>query len=179
MSMVRFEALEEEMPYLELWDGEVRQKMSPQEQHAWLQTGIVALISAECVPRRVARALTELRAPLSRSIRLVPDISVVRWERIQRDVSGRVQNVSAGAPEVAIEIVSPGQSLASLLRKVSLYLENAVPLVLVVDADQECLYRAATGQGLAVLPSGDVVDFAPDIPGFTVTVDSLFGLLRE
>jgi Uma2 family endonuclease len=82
------------------------------------------------------------------------------------------------APDLAVEVVSPGDSAAEVLDKVALYLQAGTRLVWTVYPDEETVYvwQAAEGGGFHVrkfdrestLDGGDV------LPGFTLAVRDLF-----
>src|SRR5690348_2913625 len=111
MTLEEFEALPEEKPALELIDGVVIQKVSPQELHGLVQGWMTTPLTPFARPRRLARVIPELRTRY-RADSLVPDIAVYRWARLPRDAQGRPRNDGRVVPDVAIEIRSPGQALS-------------------------------------------------------------------
>jgi Uma2 family endonuclease len=94
--------------HTELIDGREVEKPLPKNLHAFIQTFLAAVFSAR-LPRRY-RAATELNV-LCGPDRLVPDITVM--ERSARYESGDL----ADPPALAVEIMSPGQTLSDLLNK--------------------------------------------------------------
>lgn len=77
----------ERKPALEYIDGKVTQKVAPNAWHSVLQLWIGSWINQHCVARKLAMAFPELRTTFSGSSP-VPDVSVVRWERLPRDAAG-------------------------------------------------------------------------------------------
>src|SRR4051794_34470300 len=102
MTLDEFLELPEEKPSLELIGGVVRQKVSPQEQHGALQFDLAELINRYARPRRLARVFTELRFIVGGDF-VVPDISVYRWDRVNRLPSGEIGNIYSGPPDIVVE----------------------------------------------------------------------------
>lgn len=116
MTLEAFLRLPEDEPSLEYWDGRVTQKVSPQGKHGMLQGGFLGLINGYVVPRKLAMAIPELRATYSGGSP-VPDVAVYRWDRVPRDPDGAVADVFLEPPDIAVEIVSPEQSVKELGRE--------------------------------------------------------------
>lgn len=82
----------ETKPASEYINGQIIQKPMPQGKHSTIQTEFSTTVNVLLKPRRVARAFSELRCTFGgRSI--VPDISVITWERITRDTNGEIANI--------------------------------------------------------------------------------------
>jgi Uma2 family endonuclease len=90
----------------ELIDGREIEKPLPKNLHAFIQTYLAAMFLTR-LPRRY-RAGTELNV-LCGSDRLVPDVTVM--ERSARYENGDL----ADPPVLAVEIMSPGQTLSDLI----------------------------------------------------------------
>lgn len=176
MTLEEFLKLPEEEPALEFEDGVVTQKVAPQGQHSALQPTLAGVINQFAIPKKLALAFTELRTTFA-GASLVPDIAVYRWERIPRDSDGRVANVIPEQPDIAIEIVSPSQSVTSLIRKCQRYLERGVPIALILDPDDESVIILKDGL-VRALHGADRVDLSEVLPGFELTVKQVFDILR-
>ena len=177
MTVEEFLELPEEKPYLELVDGEVVQKPVPQEEHGWLQSILAELFNGFGRRRKIAAALTELQGIYGRDV-LLPDVAVYRWERLPRTAEGRLANVHGGPPDIAIEIVSPGQSVAQMIAKCRRYLANGVRIALVVDPQTESVTLLRPDRSVTTLRGGDRIDLDAILPGFELTVRELFDTLR-
>jgi len=92
--------------HTELIDGCEVEKPLPKNLHAFIQTFLGAALLAR-LPRRY-RAATELNV-LCGADRLVPDVTVM--ERSARYENGDL----ADPPVLAVEIMSPGQTLSDLV----------------------------------------------------------------
>ncbi|MBA2447513.1 MAG: Uma2 family endonuclease [Chloroflexi bacterium] len=80
--------------------------------------------------------------------------------------------------KLAIEIVSPGQSVAELLDKGRRYLAHGVPTVVVVEPNGESVVVLRAGGSIATLRGEDRIDLDAVLPGFELTVRALFDTLQ-
>src|SRR5712691_11353498 len=133
LTLEEFEALPEEKPALELEpDGTVTQKVSPKQQHSLLQSALIRLFDTFAGPKKLAKAFPELRFATG-GASYVPDLAVYRWNRILRDAHGEVTNELPEPPDIAIEIVSPEQSVTAQVRKCLWYVAQGVQVAILVD----------------------------------------------
>jgi Uma2 family endonuclease len=171
-----FLALPEEKPYRELIDGRIVPKVAAQEQHGVLALELGAAINRYARPAKLACAFTELRGTFGRDV-LLPDLSVYRWARLPRDARGRIANRYEGPPDIAIEIVSPGQTHRAMVEKCGKYLSNGTSLALVVDPRTESIVRLLPDGTVTALRGADRIDLSPILPDFEMTVQELFDTL--
>jgi Uma2 family endonuclease len=176
LTLEEFLELPEEKPALEFHEGVVSQKMSPKGLHSFSQLRLCELINGFAVPPKLALALPELRATYH-GASFVPDVSVFRWSRIPRGPKGRPANDLFIPPDIAIEIVSPGQSVRSLREKCRWYVDHGVSIALVADPERDTVIRVVRGQSERILRCGDRVDLDAVLPGFELTVQDLFDSL--
>jgi Uma2 family endonuclease len=66
-------------------------------------------VDAFAEPRRMARAFPELRTVFGGAA-YVPDVAVYRWERIPPTAEGEVPDDFTEPPDIAVEIISPGET---------------------------------------------------------------------
>jgi Uma2 family endonuclease len=101
-----------------------------------------------------------------------PDVSYIRAERLP--AQGIPEGFWTLAPDVAIEIVSPGETADTVRENIHDFLQAGTPLVwLVYPRTQEVVVH--TADGLARTYSGDDLLAFPDIlPGFSCKVAELF-----
>jgi Uma2 family endonuclease len=173
-----FLKLPEEKPALEYMDGVVIQKVSPKTRHSALQFELAERINGFARPRRLARAFTELRATFS-GASPVPDISVLRWDSVPYDDKGILVDDITEAPAVAIEIVSPDQSVNALIQRCLWYVSHGVEIALLIDPDDESIVAFRHGQEPRVLRGPDRIDLDEVLPGFGLTAGELFNSLRR
>ncbi|HVC31217.1 MAG TPA: Uma2 family endonuclease, partial [Steroidobacteraceae bacterium] len=127
-------------------------------------------------PRRLAFAFSELRATFGgRSY--VPDVSLYRWDRIPRDAAGRIADDFFEPPDLAIEIVSPKQSVTGQVRRCLWYVANGVPLALLIDPADASVLLFRPNAAPRALRGVAPIDVSDVLPGFELTVQELFDFL--
>lgn len=170
--------LPETTPETEWVRGRPLQKMSPRRTHSWLQGALTIELTRWAAGRggvgpewrfRIAPP-GEMRRPL------VPDVAYVSNEHLDA-LSGADLEVPPIAPDVAVEILSPGDRRMDLDDKIRTYLRSGSALVIVVDPVQRIveLHDARTA---SVLHETDVIEHAA-LPSFHYSVRSLFAVLRR
>ncbi|MBM2810126.1 MAG: hypothetical protein HW416_885 [Chloroflexi bacterium] len=176
MTLDQFLALPEKKPALEFENGEVTQKVPPRGRHSALQEEICALINTLAKPAKLARAFPELRTTYAGFSR-VPDIAVYLWDRIPRTANGIVADVFLEPPDIAVEIVSPKQSVNALVRRCTWYVDNGVQIALLVDPDDQSVAVFRPGAEPIVCRGIDEIDLTAVLPGFHLTAGDLFASL--
>jgi Uma2 family endonuclease len=178
MTLQQFLALPERKPALEYADGEVTQKVSPKAQHARLQSKMAEFFNQIGEPDHLAMAFTEARSTWS-ELSQVPDVSVYRWARIPRTADGEIADDLTEPPDIAVEVLSPGQSLRDQTAKCRRYIARGVPIAVLVNPRRERSVRIFRADGSEVTLTGDDrIDLAPVLPGLELTVRALFATLR-
>ncbi len=166
---------DDEKPALEYACGEVTQKPMPDRLHSTLQLFLGVVLFHFLQETGLGRALPEFRCifgPPGRVRVFVPDLVYVAKQRLTAD------RYLHAAPDLAIEILSPGQNMARLLDKIHFYLLNGVRLVWVIDPDAATIAVLAPGQEGKTLAVGDTLDGDALLPGFRVAVDDIFAQIQ-
>ncbi len=101
-----------------------------------------------------------------------PDLSLMRRERLPegKPPAGFID----GAPDLAIEIVSPSEDQADLLQKVGEYFESGAQEVWLLFPERQQVYRYRAPLEVEVLNAGDTLTGGALLPGFTIRVGELF-----
>lgn len=109
---------------------------------------------------------------LTPEVERIPDVCVLRRERAASMES--FHGSLRGAPEVAIEIVSPSDSASDLERKIDQYLAAGAGAVVVLYP--ECRHvRVCRASGeTRRLGSGDSLELPDLLPGLKIPVEDLF-----
>jgi Uma2 family endonuclease len=178
MTLEEFLTLPEEEPALELIDGMVTQKVSPKFRHGRLQYKFAERINLFAEPRRLAMAVPEVRTTFA-GCSPVPDVSVYRWERVPRGPKGKISDEAQEPPDIAIEIISPGQRVNPLIRRCLWYLDNGVSIALLVDPEDESIITFRHGAEPKALHGEDQIEVSDVLPGFQLTVQELFDSLYD
>jgi Uma2 family endonuclease len=137
-------ALDEEKPYIEVLDGEKLPDVSPKAAHGYLAAAVVAKILPWARDRGIAGV--EIRhyfvRPDGTWSSLLPDVSYMSFAR--HSLKGDDPQRPRIAPDIAVEIVSPGERPARIARKVETYLKYGSIFVFVLHAERRraVIYRA-------------------------------------
>jgi Uma2 family endonuclease len=174
MTVAEFEKLPETEMQRELVRGRVVETMPPGGEHGPLAGDIYMLIKLWLKQQGLKGYVTvESGYYLARNPDIVrgPDVSYVRAERIPE--TGIPKGFWTLAPDLAVEVVSPGETADEVRDKVHDFLTFGTLLVWVVHPrTQEVI--AHTPDGLArTFGKDDVLEFDL-LPGFSCTVKDLF-----
>ena len=172
-----FLTLPERKPPFEYEDGVVSRKVSPKGKHTTLQYRLPERFNRFAEPRKLAFAFPELRVSFA-GLSRVPDIAIYRWERIPRDADGEVADAFREAPDVAIEIVSPGQSIGRLIRRCRTYVERGAKLALLIDPQDRSVIVFRPDGSTGVLRADDPLPLDEVAPGFELSVREMFESLK-
>ena len=157
----------EESPAWEFINGKMLQKLMPTSHHSILQKRLVAAIDKA---KSKYEAFPELRCILSQQS-VVPDITVILSSRLPSE-NGPVE----GAPDWAIEILSPDQSTMKLIAKLQTCLAEGTQLGWLLDPTEEVIMVLFYDRPLAIIDDGIV----PVLPGIelSLTAKQIFGWLK-
>jgi Uma2 family endonuclease len=132
LTLEEFFALPEGDRPLELIDNQAVPKMSPKRFHASIQKILLRLIDDWC--QEIGQVYPEWAITLQRNDKdwaPVPDITYISFNRLPLDVVE--DSACPVAPELVIEIISPGQTFGELTEKATDYLIAGVDRVWLVD----------------------------------------------
>jgi Uma2 family endonuclease len=117
-------------------DGSITKKVAPKPRHSTVQEELLFRFRAARA-RRIAQAFPELRILWPTTVAVtIPDVSVYRWERRPSGPGGQVPDEATLPPDLAIEIVSAGQSAASQSAKCTLHVERGAEFALLIDPER-------------------------------------------
>ena len=102
-----------------------------------------------------------------------PDVAFVRRGRVEE--VGEVEGYWPGAPDLAIEVVSPNDSYAAVEEKVAGWLEAGTRAVVVAEPRTRTVTVRPSRTEIRVLTEGDVLDVGEVVPGWTMPVVDIFG----
>ena len=103
-----------------------------------------------------------------------PDIAFVSAERLQS--RGRTEGYGEGAPDLAVEVLSPGNTKREIAEKVEDYFAAGARLVWIVNPKSETVtvYRSLTD--IVTLTEKDTLDGGEVVPGFQIPVSEIFAI---
>jgi Uma2 family endonuclease len=118
-------------------------------------------------PQHDLKSLVEIGFRLSKYDTCVPDVSVVRRNRI--DLTAKILD---GAPDLAIEVVSPSETASHLKTKVEAYLTNGSQSVWIAFPEHKSVEVHRRGTTYELRGDDRIED--PLLPGFSVPVSAFF-----
>ena len=101
-----------------------------------------------------------------------PDVSFVRNEKLPGGKSP--VTFAELIPDLAVEVLSPSDSLRRLAQKIGEFLEVGVPLVWLVDPQRRSVTVYRSLSETQQLTAEDTIDAEPVLPGFTCLVSRFF-----
>ncbi len=168
----------ETQPASEFIEGEIIQKPMPQGKHSRIQLKLGSFINEILEPPQVGMAFSELRCTFAGRA-IVPDISVITWERIPVDEDGMIQNLIPFCPDWVIEVLSPDQNQTRLLKKILVCLAHGCQMGWIVDPEERVvLAYPAQQQPILHEELQDIISVPAFAQGIQLTVETLFGWMQ-
>jgi Uma2 family endonuclease len=100
------------------------------------------------------------------------DVGFVRADRIP--ATGRPTGYWDGPPDLAVEVLSPTDTVEAIEEKVDDYLSAGCPMVLVINPRRRTLTVHRPGRNPVILREGDSFSAEEVVPGFTCPVAAVF-----
>ena len=104
---------------------------------------------------------------------LSPDISFASADRLRR-IGAIPKGFFEGAPDLAIEFLSPGESKRRMKQKLTQYFENGTKLAWVMDVKSKSVMVHREMEPFAVLHESDSLAGEPLVPAFSISVAAIF-----
>jgi Uma2 family endonuclease len=174
-SLETFLELPETKPASEFINNKISQKPMPQGKHSRLQSKFSAYINQVVEELKIAYAFTELRCTFG-GASIVPDIAVLRWERIPRDPDGQIANKILTYPDWTIEILSPRQSPNKVLANILHCIENGTELGWMLDPEEQNIFVISSDRRIQMFTGEQSVPVLSGID-LTLTVTQIFDWL--
>lgn len=102
----------------------------------------------------------------------MPDVGFVSRERADR--VGDVEVFWPGAPDLAVEVISPSDSFAEVDEKVAEYLDAGCRMVVVVNPRRRAATVYRSRSEIVLLTANDVLDGGDVVPGWRLPLRELF-----
>jgi Uma2 family endonuclease len=101
-----------------------------------------------------------------------PDVAFIRRERVEE--VGDIEGYWPGAPDLAVEVISPSDTYSDVQEKVFDWLEAGTRMVILVMPRKRTItiYRSLTD--ITILTEHDTLDGGEVVPGWQIPVRELF-----
>lgn len=101
-----------------------------------------------------------------------PDIAFVAKQNVPEELPER--GYWPGAPDLAVEVLSPGDRTGDVDEKIDAWLAAGCRAVWIVDPELETVTIYLSRTEVQVKTVGEVLEGGPVVPGFSCPVDELF-----
>ena len=162
-------------PRYELVKGVLVEQMGASDEHEETVSLVIWRLSGHVYPNRLGKVYGSNRAfvtvPDSPATSRMPDVSFLSVERAgQPDLFGMLYD---GSPDLAVEIISPGNTIPEIERKIAEYLASGSKAAWVISYTAHTLTVHIADTPPHTLTDADTVDGADYLPGFTCPVADL------
>jgi Uma2 family endonuclease len=99
-----------------------------------------------------------------------PDVAFVRKERVH----GRITAYFDGAPDLAVEIISPNDRRRDIEAKTQMWLDTGCEVVWVVDPPRQTITVYKTNDSPKQYQSSDTIECPDLLPGFALPLKDVF-----
>ena len=161
----------------ELQAGMLVSEPLPGGRHGWVTAAVAEILRAHVKTHRLGVVFAgDSGFVLARKPDTVrgPDVAFVSRERFER--SGDTVKAFAGAPDLAVEVLSPSNTPAAMHAKVADYLAAGTRCVWVVDPESQTVTVYASLLWPHTFGQDEMLDGDDVVPGFRVRVGDLFEL---
>lgn len=160
----------------ELVDGVLVEKTLGYRESV-LAAALVALLRAFVQPRNLG--LVSGEAGMSRlfpGLVRIPDVAFASWQRIPGGIVPH-EPIPDLVPDLAVEVLSEGNTTREIERKRGEYFQAGVRLVWIVDPETRTVAVYTSADHVRTLTASETLDGGEVLPGFTLSLKDLFAEL--
>jgi Uma2 family endonuclease len=153
----------------ELIDGVAIAKMSPKYFHSRSTGKLYGILNEWAV--NFGRVGIEWAIDLTDDFTPVPDLLYISFDRLP--ATWEENTACPIAPELAIEVISPGQTFGQMIQKASIYLNNNVLRVWIIDPSTQSL-TVFYADAAPITYTGEQLISDPIFPELSIVTNQLF-----
>jgi|SRR5690242_10174702 len=168
LSVEEFAALPDDGMKHELSEGALIGTALSKPRHGECQVRLGSAIWKFIVPRGLGKVFTESGYRLSAHTVRGPDVSFVRSSRLQDP-----DEYFEGAPDLAVEIVSPGDDASDLREKIKQYLDAGTLVVWVIYPRSRQVEIHTPDKTIRRLGVEDTLEASELLPGFQLSISAI------
>lgn len=158
----------------ELVDGELVNRGNSGMEHGYLACILTIKLGGFIQANKLGAICDSSTAfTLKNGNKRSPDIAFIGRERLQ-GLSRPPQGFFQGAPDLVVEILSPGNTVQEIHSKIVEYFENGTRLLWKIDPNERCILVYHCPQPERLLRVGDWLEGEDVVPGFSMAVAELF-----
>lgn len=174
------QAMPEDGNTYELHDGELRIMPTASYGHSLLTMQLAALLFTFCKLHKLGHVLGDhagfrlhIDPVTGRETVRIPDVSFIQLSRIPADMTHAYE----GAPDLAVEVISPSETYKSIQEKLADYFTYGVQMVWLIHPDRRQVEAYTTLDQKTTLKESDMLEGGTVLPGFTLKLADLFAVL--
>ena len=173
LTLREFEKLPEDGNLHELNEGALVLMTHPKYRHMAVSHKVLRALQEFLTTHRVGEAYIEMAYLLAEdpATLRVPDVSFLRSERLSGVGDDEYLR---GAPDLAVEVVSPSNPKMDLEQKIRQYQTAGVAFIWALYPDRRCVDVFDAVRKIATLHEGDTLEAPSLFPGWSVPVAELF-----
>ena len=177
LSMTREEFLRGKLnllkPYHELIDGVVCQRDAFRPYQSLVRQHLLTVLEGVDGKRHHGMALPSLDCIVGEQF-FVPAGSYFRKSTLRARGITSFKDDDWGPPDIVFEMMLVETRGYTMLEKCRRYLEIGIPVVMLVDADEEAVQVMRPSQPHAIVRGDQPIDLSDVIPSFEITAEALF-----
>ena len=159
----------------ELVRGELKEMAPAGNEHGYLALRIASRLERHVDANDLGRtytAETGFKIAFDPDTVRAPDAAFVSRERLEK--VGRVEGFWPGAPDLVVEVVSPGDTHAEVVEKSLAWLDAGCRVVLVAEPVRKVVTVYHSREDICILTADEAVNGADVVPGWRLPVAEIF-----
>ncbi|RJP31415.1 MAG: Uma2 family endonuclease [Candidatus Omnitrophota bacterium] len=161
----------------ELIQGELKKMSPPGSQHGRIIMNISAPLYQHVRKKQlgtVYAAETGFKITSNPDTVRAPDVAFVSRERVRQ--VGDIVGYWPGAPDLAVEVISPNDVYTEVEEKAFDWLEAGAQMVIVVNPPTQVVTVFRSRNDIVMLTKNDALETGDVIPGWSIAVNDIFAL---
>jgi Uma2 family endonuclease len=159
----------------ELIDGELIKMSLPGIPHGRIALRLAVPLAQFVLEHELGEAFTEIGFKLTSNPDTVlgPDVCFISKQRLEK--LGDVTGYWPGPPDIAVEVLSPGDRPAKVNKKISQWLGFGTKQVWIVDPKHKTVTVYRSPSDTTTFSGSDYLEAQDLLPGFRISLEWLFG----